>query len=335
MNLVREFKWSLLIALLALVLAYMWAGTLGLFAAAILIVLETSLSFDNAVVNAKVLAKMSPVWQRRFLTWGMLIAVFGMRVLFPLMMVSFVAHLSISDTLGLALNAPEEYAAHLTSAHIQIAAFGGIFLLMVFLDFMFDHEKELHWLGFVEAPLARIGNIQFIEMVLALVVLVGLTQYLPAADQLNAMVSGISGLVLYVILNSLNSFMEDSMKVTGNMASAGLTSFLYLEVLDASFSFDGVIGAFAITNDVVIIMLGLGVGALFVRSMTISLVRHGTLNEYIYLSHGAHYAVGALAVIMLTSLFRHVPEVITGLIGLVFILAGLWSSVRHRRLIAA
>lgn len=335
MNLVREFKWSLLIALLALVLAYMWAGTLGLFAAAILIVLETSLSFDNAVVNAKVLAKMSPVWQRRFLTWGMLIAVFGMRVLFPLMIVSFVAHLSISDTLGLALNAPEEYAAHLTAAHIQIAAFGGIFLLMVFLDFMFDHEKELHWLGFVEAPLARIGNIQSIEIVLALVVLVGLTQYLPAADQLNALVSGISGLVLYVILNSLNSFMEDSMKVTGNMASAGLTSFLYLEVLDASFSFDGVIGAFAITNDVVIIMLGLGVGALFVRSMTISLVRHGTLNEYIYLSHGAHYAVGALAVIMLTSLFMHVPEVITGLIGLVFILAGLWSSVRHRRLIAA
>jgi hypothetical protein len=102
-------------------------------------------------------------------------------------------------------------------------------------------------------------------------------------------------------------------------------------VLDASFSFDGVIGAFAITKDVVIIMLGLGVGALFVRSITIYLVRQGTLSAYRYLDHGAHYAVGALATIMVISMHFHVPELITGLIGILFISAGVWSSVRHNK----
>ena len=121
------------------------------------------------------------------------------------------------------------------------------------------------------------------------------------------------------------------MDLIGTAGRAGLASFLYLEVLDASFSFDGVIGAFAITKDVVIIMLGLGIGALFVRSITIYLVKHETLSAYRYLDHGAHYAVGALATIMMLSMHFHVPEVITGLIGILFISAGIWSSVRHNK----
>jgi len=107
---------------------------------------------------------------------------------------------------------------------------------------------------------------------------------------------------------------------------------LYLEVLDASFSFDGVIGAFAITKDIIIIMIGLGVGAWFVRSMTIYLVEKGTLSAYIYLEHGAHYAIGALALIMIASVKFHIPEVITGLIGIAFIGLAFMSSVKHRRL---
>jgi len=111
----------------------------------------------------------------------------------------------------------------------------------------------------------------------------------------------------------------------------GIGGFLYLEVLDASFSFDGVIGAFAITSDVVIIMLGLAIGAMFVRSMTVFLVHKGTLDEFVYLEHGAHYAIGILAVIMLASMKFHIPEIFTGLIGVAFILASLWSSVQHRK----
>jgi hypothetical protein len=106
---------------------------------------------------------------------------------------------------------------------------------------------------------------------------------------------------------------------------------MYLEVLDASFSFDGVIGAFAITNDVVIIMLGLAIGAMFVRSMTVFLVEKGTLQEFVYLEHGAHYAIGILALIMFASVEYHIPEWFTGLSGVAFIIVSLWSSLRYKK----
>ena len=118
----------------------------------------------------------------------------------------------------------------------------------------------------------------------------------------------------------------------GPVKRAGIAGFLYLEVLDASFSFDGVIGAFAITKDVVIIMLGLGIGAMFVRSLTVYLVNKGTLDEYVFLEHGAHYAIGALAIIMLLSMEYHIPEAVTGLVGIAFIGLALISSIRRRRL---
>ena len=108
-------------------------------------------------------------------------------------------------------------------------------------------------------------------------------------------------------------------------------SFLYLEVLDASFSFDGVIGAFAITQDVVIIMLGLAIGAMFVRSLTVFLVRQGTLDEYVFLEHGAHYAIGTLAAIMLISMTHEIPEVVTGLVGAALIGLSVYSSVQYRK----
>lgn len=119
-------------------------------------------------------------------------------------------------------------------------------------------------------------------------------------------------------------------KATGK---AGFFLFLYLEVLDASFSFDGVIGAFAITADPIIIALGLGfIGAMFVRSLTVYLVRQGTLSEYVYLEHGAHWAIGALALILLYSIGTHVSEIVTGLVGgVVLIVAALVSSIARKR----
>ena len=107
--------------------------------------------------------------------------------------------------------------------------------------------------------------------------------------------------------------------------------FLYLELLDASFSFDGVIGAFAITSDPIIIAIGLGVGAMYVRSLTIYLVNKGTLANYVYLEHGAHWAIGALAVLLLVTIGHHIPEVVTGLIGVGFIAAAFYWSVRENR----
>ncbi|WP_030218449.1 DUF475 domain-containing protein, partial [Streptomyces sp. NRRL WC-3626] len=98
-----------------------------------------------------------------------------------------------------------------------------------------------------------------------------------------------------------------------------------------SFSFDGVIGAFAITNDIVLMALGLGIGAMYVRSLTVYLVRQGTLDDYVYLEHGAHYAIGALALILLVSIRYQINDIVTGLIGVTLISASFYSSVRRNR----
>jgi uncharacterized protein len=105
-------------------------------------------------------------------------------------------------------------------------------------------------------------------------------------------------------------------------------------VLDASFSFDGVVGAFAITLDPIVIAIGLGVGAMYVRSLTVFLVNRGTLDSYVYLEHGAHWAIGALAVILVLTIEFHIPEWFTGLIGVAFIALSVWSSVRRNHKVA-
>lgn len=319
----------------------------------ILSVLEISLSFDNAVVNATVLRRMSAFWQRIFLTVGVAIAVFGMRLIFPLLVVGLSAQLSPVDAISLALKGGEldeagSYANILHGAHPAIAAFGGIFLLMLFLNFVFD-ERDVRWLKWIEAPLARIGKLESAAVVVALVVLALCAQYLATDEtRLTVLFAGVIGLGSYLLINGLGTLFEDvgdepateSKQVNSTSANSGVTQvvgraafflFLYLEVLDASFSFDGVIGSFAITPDPIIIAIGLGVGAFYIRSFTIFLVRRGTLQEFIYLEHGALWAVGALAVILLVTIRFDVPEPVTGLIGVAFIGAGWISSVAHLR----
>lgn len=331
----KHFYFSILCTIIGLPLAYMWAGWNGLVICTLLTIMEVSLSFDNAVVNATVLRHMNETWQRRFLTWGILIAVFGMRLVFPVVIVAFATHLSMFDVMMLALDRPEEYSRHVLESHIQIAAFGGMFLLMVFFKFILNAGKELHWIRWLESRLSRLGKLESVEIILALVVLLVMAGLLPESDRLHALTAGVIGVVLYVAVNSFTALFSHEAAADGNAAKAvaysGLMGFIYLQFLDASFSLDGVIGAFAISKDVVIIMLGLGIGAVFVRSMTIYLVRKGTLEQFVFLEHGAHYGIGALAVIMLASMMVHIPEFITGLIGVTFILLSLWSSVKYNR----
>ena len=237
----------------------------------------------------------------------------------------------------MALSNPEQYSMHLTNHHAEVAAFGGIFLLLVFLNFLLDSEKETHWLGRIEEKLGALGKISSISVMIALGTLMASLSMIEEGQKLVVLTAGLWGILTYVGVDVVSGLLEGD-NGDGNMGDivkrGGIGGFLYLEVLDASFSFDGVIGAFAITKDVVIIMLGLAIGAMFVRSMTVFLVRKGTLDEFVYLEHGAHYAIGILAVIMLVSMKFHVPEIFTGLIGVAFILASLWSSIRYKRRMA-
>ncbi|MDX1975323.1 MAG: DUF475 domain-containing protein [Rickettsiales bacterium] len=330
----QYFYVSHLITIIGLVLAYLWAGVDGLIITGLLMVMEISLSFDNAVVNAAILRRMNEVWQKRFLTWGILIAVFGMRLLFPIVIVAFATGLHINDVVDLAFNKPQEYSAHVLASHIQIAAFGGMFLLMVFLHFLLDAGKELHWIAFIERKLTPLGKLESVEAVLALSLLLTLAHFLPVEERASMITAGVIGVVLYVLVHGIAALMggEDAAHGTvKEMSYSGLMGFIYLQVLDASFSLDGVIGAFAMSKDIVVIMLGLGIGAMFVRSLTVYLVRKGTLEKYVYLEHGAHYGIGALALIMLASMLMHIPEIITGLIGVTFIVLSWMSSVRYNR----
>jgi len=330
----QHFRLSFIVTAVCLVAAYFKAEIAGVFIALILGVLEVSLSFDNAVVNASILKRMDERWQQYFLTWGILIAVFGMRLLFPIAIVSVATGIDLIGVSNMALHDPNTYSQHLTESHVQIAAFGGMFLLMVFFSFIFDEGKELHWLGYIEEKLSGFGKLESIEIILALSLLLSTQYWLPQELRLQALVAGIFGVILYVIVDSLSALFEDEEEgeeLATALKKGSVMSFLYLEVLDASFSFDGVIGAFAITQDVVIIMLGLAIGAMFVRSLTVYLVRQGTLDEYVFLEHGAHYAIGVLAGIMLLSMNHHISEVVTGLVGAVLIGLSVISSIRYKK----
>jgi hypothetical protein len=305
------------------------------FIVALLGVLETSLSFDNAVVNATVMRDMSAIWRHRFLTWGMAFAVFGMRFVFPLAVVSVVAKIGPIEAVRLAAFEPNEYARLLQSAHVSLGAFGGAFLGMVCLKYFFDAEKEVHWIAVVERQLSRLGKFEAVELGLMMLALYGFSRVLPPEKGHEFLVSGLFGLITYIGVDAIGEFMKPAEGKVVDAHEAGLAGFLYLNVLDASFSFDGVIGAFALTNELFIIALGLGVGAMFVRSLTILLVDRGTLESYAFLEHGAFWAVGALALFMFVGTVVHVPEAVTGLVGAVLIGAAFWSSVRYRRTSAA
>lgn len=304
------------------------------FIMGVLGVLEVSLSFDNAIVNAKTLEKMTPEWQHRFITWGMIIAVFGMRIVFPVLIVAIVSGLSMIDATMLAVNDHVKYSEILQSSHSLIAGFGGAFLFLVAFEFFFDAEKDVHWIHMIESKLVKLGARQSVGIVLTVGLLYTFYTYLPEAEALKFFMAGIAGIVTHEIVkligDLMNSEEEDENNATVVVAKNGLASFLYLEVLDASFSFDGVLGALVISTDIFIIAGGLAIGAMAVRSLTIQLVETKVLNEYKYLEHSAFYAILILASIMFASTMIHIPELITGLLSVSFIVAGYISSIRNK-----
>ncbi|MEL6206668.1 MAG: DUF475 domain-containing protein [Pseudomonadota bacterium] len=334
-------KWPLIVTVVGLCLSgwlgWETEGTVGailsfLLIGSVLAALEISLSFDNAIVNANKLVEMSPVWQQRFLTWGILIAVFGMRIIFPLAIVAIFAWINPIEAMRLALAEPDTYSDIISHAHGPIAAFGGTFLMMVALKFFVDEDKSIHWIEGLEHRLRKCGSIRGFEIAFVLLIVVSISQALLEEHRSSFLFSAIMGLLLFMLLDGLGTYLDQSSQAMAHLgAKGGLGAFLYLEVLDASFSFDGVIGAFALTTNILLIAIGLGIGAMYVRSMTIMLVEKGSLQEFRYLEHGAFYSIFALALIMFMQSLMHVPELLTGLIGVTLIGYALYSSVSHNR----
>ena len=263
------FCGSYIVSILGIIAAYLWgehfhagSGLSCVFIACVLAILEISLSFDNAVVNAMKLEKMSEKWRHRFITWGILIAVFGMRFLFPLAVVSIFAGVNIKAVLDMALNDVHQYAHYLELTHAPIVTFGGAFLLMLFMDYYTNSEKQIHWLKPLELPLQRLSKIKGICTIVVLIALGILLTQSPADMKQAVIGSGIAGIITYLCIDGLAEWLEKRQEERAKLCAetvkcSGLIGFLYLELIDASFSLDGVLGAFALSQDIIIITIGL------------------------------------------------------------------------------
>ena len=330
-SLLRIYAFATVISILLIAFVGFKAGIGALVLVLVLAALEITFSVDNAVVNTRILEKMSAGWQQAFLTVGIVVAVFGVRIILPLAIVAGLAGMSMPEVWDLALNNPAEYGNQLEAAHPVIAAFGGVFLMMIFLDFFFK-DRKIKWLKTLETILVKAGKLQNLSIILACTLLLTFTSFLPSEEHLDVMTAGFFGLLTYLVIVSFDTILQHAgveknlSNGVSNTFKAGLIGFIYLLIVDASFSLDGVIGAFAITDQILLIATGLGIGALYVRVMTVHMLRNGVLEQYRYLEHGAHYAIGVLALLMLISLKIEVSEFVTGLAGILFVATALGHS---------
>jgi hypothetical protein len=323
----KHFGFSGFLTIAAIVVALLTLGVSAAITTIVLIAIEIAFSFDNAIINAKVLERLSKFWQQLFLTVGMVFAIVGMRFIFPIVIVMVTAHLPWSTVIDDALHHPQTYAQHLAEAHAAISAFGGSFLLVLTFYFLFDDARKVLWIKSLERSLQKIGGNIWLPPILVAVI-VCIVSAFAGDESATVLKAGLVGVVSYTAIHLLIEWLgtlapKEQKIYTGWPA---FLAFMYLQILDASFSFDGVLGAFAITDKIILIALGLGVGAIWVRSLTVFLVRKGTLGNYIYLEHGAHYAILTLAAALLLSIFVEVPDAITGIVGLGVIGASYISS---------
>lgn len=336
---IRIFAISGIVSVTALVLVCSYMGWQAMFIALMLVVIELTFSFDNAIINARVLMTMSQFWQRMFMTVGIVIAVFGMRIVFPVLIVMMSSGLPVSQVIELAFSEPDRYAEVLHNAHPSIAAFGGMFLLMLALHFFFDATRQVQWITRVERPLQIIGR-KWLHALVCTLLLISIALLVSSDHSQEIVIAGFIGIGTYLLIHGASELFsfhharaekKIGSKILERTGTAAFASFLYLEVLDASFSFDGVIGAFAVTKDVVLIAVGLGIGALWVRSLTLFIVRRKVLTTYRYLEHAAHYVIAALACTLLLGLFFEIPEALVGVVGIGVIAIAIAHSIRDNK----
>ncbi|WP_208435905.1 DUF475 domain-containing protein [Bartonella phoceensis] len=340
MALLGYFRWAFFFTVVGILIggAIGWFETRSVtgflkyfFVCCVLGILEISLSFDNSIINARILGKMDPLWRRRFLVWGILVAVFGMRIVFPLLVVTVAVGINPIAAVKLAIWEPHQYAASLTDAHVGIAAFGGTFLMMVGLKYFFDPEKEVHWFTFIEKIAQKFGALIGIDIAIVVTLILLFSGQIATEEKITFLLAALYGLLTFIGVEAISSLLDAPKTSLITVAKGGAGAFLYLEILDASFSFDGVVGAFAFSHNLFVIAIGLGIGAFYVRSITIMLVESGVLLHYRYLEHGAFYAILVLAVIMYLQTIISVPEVLTGLVGVCIIGMAFYSSLRFNR----
>ena len=269
---VSVFKWPIAATVVGLVAAATYGGIGALGFVAALIALETTASFDNAIVNAGVLRGLGARWRRAFLTIGVVVAVFGMRLVFPIAIVAVATGRSFAGVVDQALHDQDAYARSIESAAPTIGAFGGVFLLLLALSFFMAPDRERHWIAPLERVLAIAGRLPDAPIIVGGAALIAAALLVSEAHGRATLLAGLTGAVTFLSIDAFRKLMQRRYRGDRQGALAGaaaFASFVYLEALDASFSLDGVLGAFAISSDIIVVAIGLGVGAVFVRSLTV------------------------------------------------------------------
>jgi len=283
-----------------------------------LIVFEVVNSVDNAIVNASVLKTMSALWRKRFLLIGIITSVFLVRFILPLVIVWIsVPTISASDLFLAFLGQSEVAASAIEQQKPIILMFGGVFLLYLYIHWLFLEKKDPLY---IERFIKEKHGVWFFAFAAILLVII---MYLARADPL-VMLAAAIGSATFFILYGIKETAEASERnmVAGTSNLSDLSKFLYLEVLDTTFSFDGVIGAFAFTINLFLILIGIGVGALVVRELTIKGI--DTIAKYKYLKNGALTSIGFLGLFMIIEGFNvdlpsYIPIIVTFLlIGVAF-----------------
>jgi len=257
---------------------------------------EVISSIDNAIINAGVLKTLPEKFKKFFLFWGLLIAVFAVRGLLPFLIV-WLANpaLSLGEVLKFVFHPTIEIGAYVEKSQALLLLAGGVYLFFVFLGWIFLEEKKYAFL--VEKFIHR-QSVWFYAV--SSLFITAVVYFSIKHDPILAL-SAVIGSTAFFITDGFKKNAEEKEKqlLSGNMSS--WSKILYLEVLDATFSIDGVIGAFAFTMSIPLIFLGNGLGALVVREFTIKGI--GLISKFAYLKNGAMYSIGFLGGIMVLEAF--------------------------------
>jgi hypothetical protein len=269
---------------------------------------ETVSSIDNAVINAEVLATMSPRAQKWFLTWGVIIAVFVVRGLLPFGIIwIFNTKLNVSQVWSATWSSnPLVLDSINKSAPILLVA-GGVFLVFLFLHWLFLEDKKF---GLPRAERFFLSKgIWFYATVSVLLLIIA---WFALVHSSLLGFGAIVGSSLFFITEGFKKNAEEGEKKLMDSAQSDLSKFLFLEIIDSTFSIDGVLGAFAFTLSLPLILIGNGLGALLVRQLTVKNIER--IKKYIYLKNGAMYSILVLGVIMIMHSFGfQIPEYVSPL----------------------
>jgi hypothetical protein len=266
-----------------------------------LMVFEVISSVDNAIINAHILKTLSPRFRKFFLVWGLLIAVFIVRGVLPFLIVWLVnPSLSLGEVLTFVFSNNPQIKDYVEASKPLLLLGGGVYLLFVCLSWLFLEEKKYAFL--VEGFIHRQGAWFYAISSLLFTAIIYVSLKINPLLALSASI----GSTAFFITDGFKKNAEEQEKKLLSATIGGWSKILYLEVLDASFSIDGVIGAFAFTISVPLILLGNGLGALVVRELTIRGI--DTISQYAYLKNGAMYSIGVLGGLMILESFgSHFP----------------------------